>query len=48
MIIEIHEIYSDIEEEAGPSTFLVIFLTSLVSSIPSPKESEFVLGASFS
>ena len=46
--IEIHDIDSDLEEETGPSTCLVSILTSLVSSIPNPEESEFVLGASFS
>ena len=46
--VEIHDIYSDLEEETGPSICPVCILTSLVSSIPSPEESEFVLGASFS
>ena len=46
--VEIHDIDSDLEEETGPSTRPVRILTSLVSSIPSSEDSEFVLGGSFS
>ena len=46
--VEIHDIDSDLEEETGPSTCPVSILTSLVSSIPSVQESEFVLESSFS
>ena len=46
--VEIRNIDSDLEEETSPSTCPVSIFTSLVSSIPSPEDSEFVLGGSFS
>ena len=46
--IEIHDVHSDLEEEDGPSTFPINFLTSLISSIPNLQEFEAMLDSSFS
>ena len=45
--IEVHEIHSDLEEEAGPSTCPINILTSMTSSIPGTHLSENIFDSLF-